>query len=309
MRVDFSAASKYKGCSESTPRKTQFNKSWHCNCSKGSNLITAARHNIARLLKMASLNVTNADASRTTDNLEYGGPHKWQTHAWAKLVRKMLRHREYFRWADQYCTTLAVKGTEHLENLDGPAIFIPNHQSHMDTPVLMSALPTKLQDNLYFGAAADRWFVKGKKKLILQPWYQSLGLGTFPIVRGGGSKTLDYAKWLLDKNCNLCIFPEGTRATNNELGRFRHGVSLLAIEKGVPVVPVVLKGLRELRPKGAKDVTPGPVSVSFLEPVTLTKEMGVEASTNLLWETMNKEFFKEIPFPSRPEDRPIDRAA
>ena len=52
-----------------------------------------------------------------------------------------------------------------------------------------------------------------------------------------------------------------------------------------------------------------PFSVSFLEPVTLTKEMGVEASTNLLWETMNKEFFKEIPFPSRPEDRPIDRAA
>lgn len=237
----------------------------------------------------------------SADSPELGGPHPWQTHAWAKAIRTLLRQREYFRWTDEFCTSLTVKGAHHLEGLEGPAIFIPNHQSHMDTPVLMSALPRSVQSNLYFGAAADRWFVKGKKKLILQPWYQSLGLGTFPIIRGGGSRTLDYAKWLLDTNCNLCIFPEGTRATSGQLGKFRHGVSLLAIEKEVPVIPVVLKGLRELRPKGAKEVTPGPVSVTFLEPLQPTREMGVEASTNLLWERMNQEFFRELTFRSLPK--------
>ncbi len=242
--------------------------------------------------------MTTAATAEAAEKLEYGGPHRWQIQPWASLVRAGLRQREYFRWTDQFCTSVSVKGLEHLEGLEGPAIFVPNHQSHMDTPVLMSALPKQIQNNLFFGAAADRWFVKGKKKLILQPWYQSLALGNFPIMRGGGSKALDYAKWLLDQNSNLCIFPEGTRATSNELGRFRHGVTLLALEKQVPVVPVVLKGLRELRPKGAKEVTPGPVSVTFLEPVHLSEQQGVEAGTQLLWERMNREFFQELSFPA-----------
>lgn len=254
--------------------------------------------------------MTIAATTEAAETVEYGGPHRWQIQPWARLVRASLRQREYFRWTEQFCTSVTVKGLEHLEGLNEPAIFIPNHQSHMDTPVLMSALPKKVQNNLYFGAAADRWFVKGKKKLILQPWYQSLALGNFPIMRGGGSKALDHAKWLLDQECNLCIFPEGTRATSNELGRFRHGVTLLALEKQVPVVPVVLKGLRELRPKGAKEVTPGPVSVTFLEPVHLTQELfpgekGIEAGTNLLWERMNREFFRELPFrPNKTEAVP-----
>ena len=251
--------------------------------------------------RMSKLSTAAVNRTRSADSPELGGPHPWQIQPWAKAIRSMLRQREYFRWTDEFCTSLTVKGAHHLDELKGPAIFVPNHQSHMDTPVLMSALPASLRANLYFGAAADRWFVKGKKKLILQPWYQSLGLGTFPIIRGGGSKTLDYAKWLLDNDCNLCIFPEGTRATSGQLGRFRHGVSLLAIEKEVPVVPVVLKGLRELRPKGAKEITPGPVSVAFLEPIQPNREMGVEYSTNLLWEKMNVEFFRELTFRSQPK--------
>ena len=259
---------------------------------------------------MSSMSTATFSKTSSADSPELSGPHPWQTQPWAKTVRTLLRRKEYFRWTDEFCTSLTVKGAHHLEGLEGPAIFIPNHQSHMDTPVLMSALPKSVQSNLYFGAAADRWFVKGKKKLILQPWYQSLGLGTFPIIRGGGSKTLDYAKWLLDTNCNLCIFPEGTRATSGELGKFRHGVSLLAIEKEVPVIPVVLKGLRELRPKGAKEVTPGPVSVTFLEPVQPTREMGVEASTNLLWERMNQEFFRELTFkPQSKHQQKVDQSS
>ncbi len=247
------------------------------------------------------MSAIEATTRKTEPEVEYSGPHPWQTQPWAKLVRAALRQKEYFRWVDEYCTQVTVKGEENLLGLDEPFILIPNHQSHFDTPVLMSALPRSVQNNLFFGAAQDRWYVKGKKKLILQPWYQSLAMGNFPIMRGGGSKALDYGKSLLDKGCNLCIFPEGTRATNNELGQFRHGVSLIAIEKNVPVVPVVLKGLRELRPKGSREITPGPVSVSFLEPIRPSAELGVEASTSLMWEAMNREFFREIPFPARDE--------
>ncbi|MCB1646786.1 MAG: 1-acyl-sn-glycerol-3-phosphate acyltransferase [Pseudomonadales bacterium] len=248
------------------------------------------------------MNALTTDNSVSTPEPEYSGPHKWQVKPWAKLVRRALRQREYSRWVEQYCTPLTVHGRERLNHLYGPAIFIANHQSHMDTPVIMESLPEHLKDNFYFGAAADRWFVKGKKKLILQPWYQSLALGNFPIVRGGGSKTLEYGRWLLSQGCNICIFPEGTRATTDELGEFRHGVSLLARAARVPVVPVVMKGLRELRPKGAKEVVPGPVSATILDPVYLTNDLTVEASTKLLRDIMNKEFGQTIQLPERQKD-------
>lgn len=245
-----------------------------------------------------------SQTTKTTEEVpEYSGPHKWQIQSWAVLVRKMLRYREYLRWSDQYCRPLKVFGEDKLVNLRGPAIFIPNHQSHMDTPVIMSALPEQLRDNLYFGAAQDRWFVKGKKKLILQPWYQSLGLGNFPIMRGGGSRALDYGKWLLDQGKFICVFPEGTRATSSELGQFRHGVSIMAKEKNVPIVPVVLKGLREMRPKGSREIIPGPASVTFLDPVYIPQEMEVPDATQMLWNTMNKEFGKPLAFPMPPRSR------
>ena len=235
----------------------------------------------------------STNMTKTTDSnteVEYSDPHPWQIEPWAKSVRKAMRHKEYTRWVEQYCTPLSVKGQQNLEQLQGPAIFIANHQSHMDTPVIMESLTDQVRDNLLFGAAQDRWFVKGKKKLILQPWYQSLVMGNFPIMRGGGSKALEYASWLLDQGSHICVFPEGTRAMSDELGEFRHGVSLLALKHQVPVVPIVMKGLRELRPKGAKEIKPGPVSSSILEPIDFTPGTEVEAATRQLRDAMLQEY-------------------
>ena len=120
----------------------------------------------------------------------YSGPHLWQTQWWTKVVRRVMRGYAYTRWINRYCNPLTVRGIENLERLDGPAIFVANHQSHMDTMVAHAAMPEAVKRKLFFGAAADRWYVKGKKKLVLQPWYQSLVLGNFPIVRGGGAKLL-----------------------------------------------------------------------------------------------------------------------
>ena len=190
-----------------------------------------------------------------------------------------MRRYAYTRWVDRYCDPLTVRGLEHLHELDGPAIFVANHQSHMDTLVLFEAMPEKVKRNLYFGAAADRWFVKGKKKLVLQPWYQSMVLGNFPIVRGGGAKALGHARWLLQQGCNVCIFPEGTRTTKDELGRFKPGVAILALELGVPIVPVYLSGLREMRPKGALHAKAGPAGVDVFTPVRFAADASVDDAT------------------------------
>lgn len=236
---------------------------------------------------------------------EYSGPHPWQVQPWAKLIRRLWRRRAYTRWVARYCTELAVSGREHLERLEGPCIIIANHQSHMDTLVLFEAMPERSRRRLFFGAAQDRWYVKGRKKLVLQPWYQSLVLGNFPIQRGGGSAALDHARWLLTRGQQVCIFPEGTRATGEALGRFRAGVALLALELDVPVVPVYLSGLKEMRPKGQLEVTPGAAAVDILEPVRFAPGTSVGDATTRLWQRLNACHLRRYPVPE-PE---LDRAA
>jgi 1-acyl-sn-glycerol-3-phosphate acyltransferase len=218
---------------------------------------------------------------------DFAGPHPWQISPWARFVRRCMRHRAYTRWVDRYCTSLTVSGAEHFDAITGPCIVVANHQSHMDTLVLFTALPERIKRDLYFGAAADRWYVKGKKKLVLQPWYQSLVLGNFPIRRGGGSAALDYARWLLQQGRHVGIFPEGTRATSESLGKFRAGVALLALELGVPVVPVYLSGLKEMRPKGQLEVTPGPALAEILPPLRFADGTSVADATRQIWECLN----------------------
>lgn len=223
----------------------------------------------------------------TDREFEYSGPHPWQIQPWARLIRRAMRQRAYTRWVDRYCQPLNVTGSEHAATLDGPCIVIANHQSHMDSLVLFTALPERIKGNLYFGAAQDRWYVKGKRKLVLQPWYQSLVLGNFPVTRGGGSKALDYAGWLLEQRCNLAIFPEGTRATGERLGDFRHGVAKLALQHGVPVLPVYLDGLKQMRPKGQLHVTPGPATAEILPPIRFAPGTAVPEATQALWAALN----------------------
>ncbi len=170
------------------------------------------------------------DASR------YAGPHPLQQTGIARLIRRKLKHYAYLRWADVF-TDISVTGLEHLQNISGPAIFVGNHTSHLDTILTQAALPDFVTEDLFYGAAQDRWFLKGRKKKELKPWYQSFVLGTFPILRGGGIGALAYASNLLENGHNIFLFPEGTRAMGDELGAFKHGATILALRHQVPVVP------------------------------------------------------------------------
>lgn len=216
------------------------------------------------------------------------GPHTWQTTWWAKIGRLAFRHHAYGRWVYPYCRPFNVTGREKFKQITGPCIVVANHTSHMDALVLHCALPQRIRWNVYSGAAADRWFVKGRKELIMQPWYQSLAMGTFPIQRGGGSRALDYPKQLLDKGCNLIIFPEGTRSTSRSMAKFRHGVSILALEKNVPVVPVFLAGLKKLRPKGSRELHPGPAGAHILDPIFFQPGTTVPDATRMIYDRLNE---------------------
>ena len=217
-----------------------------------------------------------------SDESKYVGPHRWQVQSWARLVRRTFRYYGYTRWLKQACSSVKVEGLQNLDRLVGPCIFVANHQSHVDTLVIDAAMPASIRRRLFYGAAQDRWFVRGKKKLVLRPWYQSLVLGTFPILRGGGRRALSYASWLLEHGENVFLFPEGTRSIGSDLGDFKHGASILAVTRGVPIVPIYISGLKSIRPKGAREVVKGAASVHFLEALYFDKNMDVFDATHLV---------------------------
>lgn len=217
---------------------------------------------------------------------EIEGPFRWQVQWWARLVRLVMYDYAFGRWARRYFTEHRILGKEKFDRVRRPCIIVANHASHFDQYCLMKAIPWRIRSNLFFGAAADRWFIKGRKEITLRPWYQALVNGAYPIRRGGGSRTLEYPKWLLDQGANLMLFPEGTRARGRRMSRFKHGVAILALEKNVPVVPVYLGGLRAIRPPGQREATPGPVSAQVLDPLVFEPGTTVPEATERIYRAM-----------------------
>jgi len=218
------------------------------------------------------------------------GPHRWQVKWWAKLIRLTFRWYHYSKHMWRYAKPFTVTGMENFKTVKGPCITVANHSSHLDAIALYHCLPQRLKWNIYFGAAADRWFLKnggGRKELALQPWYNSLIGGNFPIRRGGGSATLDYSKWLLQQGASLAIFPEGTRSTSRKLSRFKHGVSILALDCNVPVVPVYLTGLSQLRPKGSREVSAGPVTANIQPAIYFPEGTTIPEATRIIYDALN----------------------
>jgi 1-acyl-sn-glycerol-3-phosphate acyltransferase len=216
------------------------------------------------------------------------GPHRWQVQWWARAARLAMYDYQFGRWGREFFTEHIVTGKEKFAGVEPPLIIVSNHASHFDQYCLMKAIPWRIRSNLFFGAAADRWFLSGRKEITLRPWYQSLVGGAYPIHRGGGSATLEYPKWLLDRGANLMLFPEGTRARGRHLSKFKHGVSLLALEKGVPVVPIYMAGLRKIRPPGAKDAVPGPVAAHVLDPLRFAPGTTVPEATAAIHDAMKR---------------------
>ena len=243
------------------------------------------------------------------DASKYAGPHRFQQSWMARKLRAQLKHYAYLRWAAPF-TSIEVTGRNFLEDFEGPAIFVANHTSHLDTILTQTALPAEIADDLFYGAAQDRWFIKGRRKKELNPLYQSFVLGTFPIMRGGGIEALSYASELLTNGRKIFLFPEGTRSTNGELGAFKHGVSILALRHNVPVVPLCLAGLGAIRPKGSREEIPGPVSMDILPPMKFAQGTDVASTTDMLRTAMNEVYMQRHASvedkPTRPES---DRAA
>jgi len=165
-------------------------------------------------------------------------------------------------------TRPVVSGLEYLENLRGPVVFVANHSSHLDTPLIVCSLPRRIADKLAVGAAAD-YFFDARWRAVTS----ALFLNTFPVERHGNRRLRSLAIELLDDGWSLLLFPEGTRSEDGWMNAFKPGTAQLCVSRGVPVVPVALRGAYAAMPRGRNWPVPGrpKVAVRYGRPL-LPKE-------------------------------------
>ncbi|MBI3179084.1 MAG: 1-acyl-sn-glycerol-3-phosphate acyltransferase [Deltaproteobacteria bacterium] len=148
---------------------------------------------------------------------------------------------------------------EGAERMQGPAVFISNHESLIDVAILPAWLPAKLK------------FV-AKKELVRVPFWgwalaaagalmidRSNPLGAIAAIREGLRK--------MPPDWSVAVFPEGTRSRDGVMGRFKKGAFHIAMEMKVPVIPLGLAGARDVVPKGGWLVRPTQVHLVVGEPI------------------------------------------
>jgi 1-acyl-sn-glycerol-3-phosphate acyltransferase len=185
----------------------------------------------------------------------------------ASLVSSVFDHRGYFAhgcaraWSWLILRTTGVRVT--VQGLDRVTpgttyIFVSNHQSHYDTPVIFSALPFQLR-------------IIAKESLAKFPvlgWHLKRG-GHLFVDRSHPDRAGILTRWrgLVSEGLSLIIYAEGTRSSDGHVARFKAGSFLLAIEAGLPVVPLSVIGTRQVMPKGRLRTEPADVTLVIHDPV------------------------------------------
>lgn len=161
-----------------------------------------------------------------------------------------------------------VANADRIEGLDGPAIFVANHHSHLDTALLLTSLPRPWRDELVVAAAAD-YFFDSWPRATLAAW----AYGAVPMERRKVSRrSADRAAGLLDDGWSLLIFPEGGRSPDGWGQEHKGGAAYLGVRCGVPVVPVHLDGTGRVLPKGRRVPDPDHVRINIGKPLRVVSE-------------------------------------
>lgn len=187
------------------------------------------------------------------DRMAKGKAFRWLSKRYSGLAMRM------------FGVTVEARGLSRVDP-DAGYVFMSTHASHLDSPALALALPQPT-------------FWVFKKELAKIPFFgwTLLALGQVMIDRSNARQAresmADAVKGLRG-NLSILIYPEGTRTADGKLQPLKKGGFHLAIQAGMPIVPVRVSGSHELLPKGAMTVRPGRVVVELFDPIPTEGKTG-----------------------------------
>jgi len=165
-----------------------------------------------------------------------------------------------------------VEGEEHIPD-EGAAIFASNHLSFSDSIFLPLMVPRRMT----FLAKSDYFTGRGIKGKATAMFFK--GVGQVPVDRSGGKAgeaALNSGLRILRRGELLGIYPEGTRSPDGRLYRGRTGVARMALEAGVPVLPVAMIGTDKAQPTGKKLPRIMRIGIRIGRPLSFARYEGME---------------------------------
>ncbi len=172
-------------------------------------------------------------------------PHK-VARIWAKCILKLSNIK------------VNVKGLSNLKS-GRSYIYMANHVSNFDIPVLLAYLPVQF-----------RWLAKAELYKIPIFGYAMKRVGYISIDRSNRKsaiKSLNTASKIIRNGVSVVIFPEGTRSRTNNVQPFKKGGFFLAVDSGVPIIPIIIHGTGRIMPKKQLLIKPGYVTLEIAKPI------------------------------------------
>jgi 1-acyl-sn-glycerol-3-phosphate acyltransferase len=180
---------------------------------------------------------------------------------------------------------VTVKGVENIDR-DQSYIFMANHQSNFDIPVLLGRLPVQF-----------RWLAKAELFKIPLFGRAMQGCGYISIDRmnrKSAFESLTRAANTIRNGTSVVIFPEGTRSMDGKIMAFKKGGFVLTLNAGVPIIPVVIHGTWPIMPKSKFQIRSGRVTLEILPPVDTSqysrkdKEHLIDAVRNIMCQNFER---------------------
>ncbi len=171
-----------------------------------------------------------------------------------------------------------VRGRHNLKGLKGPLLLVCNHITEVDACFILAALPARFRHRLAISMrgelllsmrrpANDLGYLRRLEERISY-WLVTALFNVFPLPQESGYRqSFAFAGETADRGYSILVFPEGQRTREGTLAPFRAGVGVLAKNLGLPLVPIRIDGLFELKMKNKRFARPGNVVVSIGRPL------------------------------------------
>ena len=180
-----------------------------------------------------------------------------------------------------------IEGRENLRGVEGPVLVICNHIDDVDVGFVLTALPARLRHRLATATGGE-----ALESLRTPPpgrslpgrvydrvkWFLGVSLlNLFPLPREAGFReSFAYAGESVDRGYSILVFPEGRHTTDGKMRPFRAGIGLLANNLAIPIVPMRIDGLFELKQAGKRFAPPCKIQVKIGAPVQFPRDSDPE---------------------------------